>query len=151
MHRISKIEHGLLIALTSSLRSEDPFTKVGVALENHHGRIVAVGYNGLKEGQRLDFDISNLNNRIKKNNFFIHAETNALSLVKKGEIKIAYLTHSPCVPCCQNLAANGIVEIYFLKEYNKEYIGVLDSYGIKFNHIQNPESQILKELKDKIL
>jgi dCMP deaminase len=132
MSRISRIEYGLLIAKISSLRSEDPHTKVGCAIENKNGRIISIGYNGLKEKQTLHFSASE--NRDKKRDFFIHAETNALSLIKKGDAETIYLTHSPCVSCCHNIAAHGINNVFFLYEYNIDYKEILKSYEINFNH-----------------
>lgn len=144
--RISKIEHGLLLALASSLRSEDPHTKVGCALENHHGRITVVGYNGLKEKQSLSFDANA--DRDRKKFHFIHAETNALSLIKRGEIKTIYLTYSPCVACCQNIGANEIQKVVFLYEYTPEYKEVLDSYGIEYVHYTKIEHPVLKYMME---
>ena len=144
--RISKIEHGLLLALASSLRSEDPHTKVGCALEDHQGRITVVGYNGLKEKQSLSFDAKT--ERDRKKFHFIHAETNALSLVKRGDIKTIYLTYSPCVACCQNLGANGIEKVVFLYEYTPEYKEVLDSYGIEYVHYTQIEHPVLKYMME---
>lgn len=144
MNRISKTEYGLLIALSSSLRSEDPHTKVGCAIENKEGRIISIGYNGLKEKQILHFSAEN--NRDKKRNFFIHAETNALSLIKKGDADVIYLTHSPCIFCCHNIAAHGIKRIVFLNEYNTEYKEILSSYEIAFSHYKNIKNDILLNL-----
>lgn len=147
MNRISKIEYGLLIALTASLRSEDPHTKVGCALENHQGRIIVTGYNGLKEGQNLDFCIDK--ERDRKKLHFIHAETNALSLVKKGEVHTIYLNFSPCVPCCHNIAANDIKRVIFLNEYTPEYKEILDSYGIEHFHYTDIKHPILRMMVER--
>lgn len=147
MDRISKIEYGLLIAFSSSLRSEDPHTKVGCAVENKEGRIIAIGYNGLKEKQILHFSAEE--NRDKKRNFFIHAETNALSLIKKGEAETIYLTHSPCVSCCHNIAAHGIKKVIFLNEYSDEYKEILKSYEINFYHYNELKNDMLKFLIKK--
>ena len=145
--RISKTEYGLLLALSASLRSEDPFTKVGVALENHEGRIVVTGYNGLLSGQTLDFLMEN--ERDRKNLHFIHAETNALSLVKKGDIATIYLTYSPCIPCCHNIAAHGIKKVVFLNKYSEGHKEVLSSYGIECIHYVEIQNEVLKEMASK--
>lgn len=147
--RISKIEYGLLQAVTASLRSEDPHTRVGCALENYSGRIIAIGYNGLKEKQLLHFSAEE--DRDRKRSFFIHAETNSLSLVKKGEIKIAYLTHSPCASCCQNLAAHDVKMVFFLKEYAEDYKEILSSYEISCTLYDNIKNDLLKLMVKKVL
>lgn len=141
--RISKIEYGLLIAYSASLRSEDPHTKVGCAVQNKEERIIAIGYNGLKEKQVLHFSAED--NRNKKRNFFIHAETNALSLIKKGDASTIYLTHSPCISCCHNIAAHGINKVIFLNEYSDEYKEILKSYEINYLHYSNIKNKFFKD------
>ena len=40
-------EYALELAKAASLRSEDPFVKVGACALNHENMVVGVGYNGL--------------------------------------------------------------------------------------------------------
>lgn len=144
MERISKTEYGLLIAKSASFRSEDPHTKVGCCIEDKDGRIISMGYNGLKEKQTLHFSAEK--NRDKKRNFFIHAETNALSLIKRNEGFCMYLTHSPCPSCCQNIASHGIKKIVFLEEYDDSYKEILESYGVSCYHYKEIKNSKLKKI-----
>ena len=48
--RLSWEEYALRIAEVASLRSEDPFMKVGACALNHSNRVIGVSYNGLATG-----------------------------------------------------------------------------------------------------
>lgn len=133
MSRISKDEYGMLIAFAARQRSEDPSTRVGVALEDHSGRIIGCGYNGLKAGRDYQFD----GNRDERLDAMIHAETNALSLVRRGEAKRIFITHSPCAACCLNIIAHGIEEVIFCIEYHgcKKFKKILPDNGVRISQI----------------
>lgn len=137
--RLTKIEYGLLMALTASRRSEDPTTKVGCVVENYDGRIIASGYNGLKAKKKSRINFAR--NRNKKLEMFIHSEVNALSLVKRGEAARIYSTHSPCAACCHTIIAHGINEVIFLKEYHacQKYKSILKENGIRFRAAKTKE------------
>jgi dCMP deaminase len=144
MQRLTKTEHGCLLAIAASVRSEDPSTKVGIALENYEGRICVVGYNGFMSGQVLDFDPSK--DRDQKLDNVIHAETNALSLVKRGEIRVAYLTHSPCAACCSNIKAHGIKKVVYMKKYHgcDKFLSILSKAGVEVERFD--ASNLLKKI-----
>lgn len=116
--RLTRIEYGFLQALSASSRSEDPHTKVGCAIENFDGRIIGTSYNGLKSGvglHELGFDVDK--EREKKKLYFIHAEVNALSLVKKGEVKTLYCSIAPCEACARTIPAWGVKEVRYFDLY----------------------------------
>jgi len=119
MDRLSFDEYGCLLALMAKSRSEDPFTKVGGAAFNKEGRCLATAYNGLSRGAILPDWMNLEENRVRKNDYFIHCEANLCSLLKRGECETVYLTISPCVSCCQNLVALGVKRVVYLKEYHR--------------------------------
>jgi len=138
MTRLTKKRYGLLQALAASSRSEDPHTRVGCAVENYEGRIVATGYNGLPPKIELPIRLMLEDNRVEKAALMIHAEANALSLVNHGSAYTLYCTISPCGACCSLAAANKVKKIVFLKEYlvkgipDQSYKAKLDFYGIEY-------------------
>lgn len=109
--RLNRYEYGCLLALAASSRSEGRRTKVGCAIEDHEGRIIATGYNGYAAGYNLDEVISN---NQKARPYYIHAETNALSLIKRNEGHVLYCTHAPCVNCSQNIISHGFEQIVYM-------------------------------------
>ena len=78
--RISWEEYALEIARAASLRSEDPFVKVGACALNKDHMVVGVGYNGLASGKNLDWQNFS---RDERRPLMIHAEANCLSLSQK--------------------------------------------------------------------
>jgi dCMP deaminase len=129
------------MALTASTRSESLNTKVGCAIENHDGRIIATGFNGLKDKCKINLKKYT---REERRDFFIHAESNALSLVKKGDAKTIYITHSPCINCAQNIIAHGIDTVYYITEYEHElkFKELFNMYDVKY--YQTSFEQLLK-------
>jgi dCMP deaminase len=63
---------------TASLRSEDPFRKVGACALSKDNRVLGVSYNGLKSG--FNVDSSFWNDRDSRRPYMIHAEANLFSL-----------------------------------------------------------------------
>ena len=81
--RATKDEYGCLIALTVASKSEDPHTIAGACILNSNGRVISTGYNGLTSGIKLPKILTREKYRDIKRSLFIHAETNALALIKK--------------------------------------------------------------------
>ncbi len=138
MQRLTKKQYGLLQALAASSRSEDPHTKVGCAVENYEGRIVATGYNGLPPKIELPLRLLLEENRVEKAALIIHAEINALSLAGRSNAHTLYCTISPCAHCCPIIAAHKVKKVIFLKEYvaagrkaDRSYRDKLGFYGIE--------------------
>jgi dCMP deaminase len=118
-NRISFIEAAIETAKIWSNRSEDPYKKVGVCILNKDGRVLSVGYNGLIP----KFTTSNVffNDRDNRRKYMIHAEINALSLIKrKDEPNLLASTLLPCASCATNIIAYGLKSVVYLEEYEKD-------------------------------
>jgi len=107
------------IAEAASHRSEDPFQKVGVSILNKNGRVLSVGYNGLKpKDKRDDIFWSDRQNRRK---YILHAETNALSCITRyDEPYLLASTLLPCSCCAINIASYGIEKVLYLEDYEND-------------------------------
>jgi len=75
-----------------------------------------------------------------------HAEENALSFCS-GPIKVAYVTHEPCLVCTRHLVRRGIKRVVFIYPYTSiaeqeriERQAIIDFYGITWENI-TPRSQ----------
>ena len=134
-NRISWEEYSLGIAEVVSLRSEDTWRKVGVCILDKDNRVISTGYNGLVSGKNVDETF--WEDREKRLPFVIHAETNALSLVKNGEGIILASTLMPCPSCAINIAAHGIKKVIYREVYQRseEALKIFDFYGIEYKHI----------------
>ena len=125
--RITWDEYSLRIAEVVALRSEDPNTQVGCVLLRHDHTIASVGYNGVPKGTKL-----NWHDRQEKREHVVHAETNALRMVKPGECISAAITHSPCIDCLKQLAAYGVKRVIFRKKYQNECFTKIKKIAKKF-------------------
>ena len=127
----------MALAEVASLRSEDPFRKVGAAALDADNRVIATAYNGLAPGFDAPSDFwDDLEGRQK---FMLHAEVNLCSLFKRGEAKLVATTTMPCTSCMQTLCAYGIEEIYFREIYKESDAPVIAKvYGIKLEQIPAP-------------
>jgi dCMP deaminase len=95
-NRLPIPQYAMALAHVASLRSEDPYRKVGAAA--------------------LDFD-NFWDDRESRQKFMLHAEVNLCSLFRRGEAKIVATTTMPCTACMQTLCAYGIKEIYYREIY----------------------------------
>jgi dCMP deaminase len=111
--RLSWSEYALKLAVVAALRSQDPRTQVGCCLLRHDNTVASLGYNGAPSGIEIDWD-----NREEKHKRVIHAEINALRMIKPGECYLAAVTHSCCNDCLKSLAAYGIRKIIYKTDYN---------------------------------
>ena len=119
-NRLNWDEYFMSIALLASQRSPCNRLHVGsVVVKNN--RIISMGYNGFISGAP---HIS----RVKDNHeqSIIHSEVNAITdCAKRGvnlEGAIIYVTHYPCINCFRTIAACGIKEIVYLKDYKNDQI-----------------------------
>ncbi|MDC1406176.1 hypothetical protein N8314_01350 [Akkermansiaceae bacterium] len=132
--RISIPEYAMSLAHVASLRSEDPFRKVGAAALDFDNRVVGTAYNGLAPGFDAPEDF--WDDRHARQKFMLHAEINLCSLFKRGEVKIIASTTMPCTACMQTLCAYGIKEIYFRDIYKESAAPeIAETYGIKFERV----------------
>ena len=112
--RLTWDEYTLRLAEVAALRSQDPRTKVGCVLLRHDHTVASVGYNGAPAGVEIDWD-----NREEKHKRVIHAEQNALRMIRPNECYLAAITHTPCNDCLKTIASYGIKRIVFRNFYNK--------------------------------
>ena len=132
--RISIPQYAMSLAHVASLRSEDPFRKVGAAALDFDNRVVGTAYNGLAPG--FDAPEGFWDDRESRQKFMLHAEVNLCSLFKRGEVKILASTTMPCTACMQTLCAYGIKEIYFRDIYKESAAPeIAETYGIKFEQV----------------
>ncbi len=124
----------MALAHVASLRSEDPFRKVGAAALDYDNRVIGTAYNGLAPG----FDAPNgfWDDRDSRQKFMLHAEVNLCSLFKRGEAKVIATTTMPCTACMQTLCAYGVKEIYYREVYKKsDAPEIAKIYGITLEQV----------------
>jgi dCMP deaminase len=140
MSRLSIPEYAMALAHVASLRSEDPYRKVGAAALDFDNRVIGTAYNGLAPG--YDPTPEFWDDREARQKYMLHAEVNLCSLFRRGEVKLVACTTMPCTSCMQTLCAYGVREIYFRDIYHasdaREIAGL---YGI---HLEQVESYPLE-------
>lgn len=117
--RLSWEEYGCLLALMAKSRAEDPFSKIGGVALNQAGRVLGASYNGLKTGEEFPEWMTKEENRVKKSSLVIHCEANLCAQLTKDQCYLLCLTQSPCIMCCQNIAALNVKRVVYLKEYER--------------------------------
>lgn len=110
--RLSWENYAMGLAKAASLRSEDPYVKVGAVVFRQDWSVVGVGYNGAPSGIEI-----NWSDRDERRKRVVHAEVNALRYVRPNESKILACTLLPCSSCVQTIAAHGIKTILFDEVY----------------------------------
>ena len=137
-NRISFIEAAIQTAKIWSSRSEDPHKKVGVCILNKDGRVLSVGYNGLLPNFNINEDF--FSDRDNRRKYMIHAEINALSLVKRGDQPhLLASTLLPCSNCATNIVAYGVKSVVYSEEYDKDTTAkeIFKFYNIELIKIWN--------------
>lgn len=133
--RLSIPEYALALAHVASLRSEDPFRKVGAAALDFDNRVIGTAYNGLAPG--YDAPVEFWADRERRQKFMLHAEINLCSLFRRGEARLVAITTMPCTSCMQTLCAYGIREIYYRDMYEcSEAPEIAELYGIRLECIE---------------
>ncbi len=126
----------MALAHVASLRSEDPFRKVGAAALDFDNRVVGTAYNGLAPG--FDAPAGFWDDRDARQKFMLHAEINLCSLFKRGEVKLVASTTMPCTACMQTLCAYGIREIYYRDIYKaSDAPEIARLYGIRLERVES--------------
>jgi len=135
-NRLTWTEYALNLAEAASLRSEDPYVKVGACALDEDYRVLGVGYNGVASGKDTGYGF--WQDRDKRRPFMIHAETNCLSLFRRGECKILAVTLLPCSSCATMIASYGIEQVVYKDEYDKDdgAKSIFDFYGIRYRVIE---------------
>ena len=128
--RISMPEYAMALAHVASLRSEDPFRKVGAVAIDHANRVIGTAYNGLAPG--FDAPSGFWDDRDARRRFMLHAEVNLCSLFTRGTARIVAITTKPCTSCMQMLCAYNVQEIYFRDDYAaSEADEIAKLYGVQ--------------------
>ncbi len=127
--RLSIPEYAMALAHVASLRSEDPFRKVGAVAFDFDNRVIGTAYNGLAPGFNASSDF--WIDRDDRRKFMIHAEVNLCSLFTRGTVKLIACTTKPCSSCMQMICAYGVKEVYFRDDYpESEADAIADLYSI---------------------
>ena len=134
--RLTIPQSAMALAEVASLRSEDPFRKVGAAALDWDNRVIATAYNGLAPG--FEAPEGFWDDRDGRQKFMLHAEVNLCSLFKRGEAKIVATTTMPCTACMQTLCAYGIKEIYYRVTYlESDAPEIAKIYGIILEQVED--------------
>ena len=134
----------MALAHVASLRSEDPFRKVGAVAFDFDNRVIGTAYNGLAPG----FDASQefWASRDERRKYMLHAEVNLGSLFTRGNVKLIACTTKPCTSCMQMLCAYNVKEIYYRDNYpESEADAVAQLYGVQLVQLTD-YPQILSDL-----
>jgi dCMP deaminase len=128
MERLSWEEYALALARAASLRSEDPYVKVGACVLRHDNSVAGVGYNGAPSS--LDIDWGDRDERRKR---VIHAEINALRYTHPDECYLLACSLLPCNDCLKTIASYGIKKLVFGEEYDKDQssLDLANEFGIE--------------------
>lgn len=116
--RLTWNEYAMKLAEAASLRSEDPFVAVGAVAFDKDNRVLGVGYNGLAPGKIVN-DVF-WADRDGRRPYILHAETNLLSLFKRGEGHMIACTLLPCSSCARQIIAHGIKKVLYRDVYTKD-------------------------------
>lgn len=134
MSRLPIPAYAMALAHVASLRSEDPYRKVGAAALDYDNRVIGTAYNGLAPG--YDPPAAFWDDRDARQKFMLHAEVNLCSLFRRGEAKIVASTTLPCTACMQTLCAYGISEIYYRDVYHcSDALEIAELYGIRIQQV----------------
>lgn len=134
-YRPSWEEYAMCLAYSAKIRSEDPYRKVGACALSHDNRVLGIAYNGLSQDTVVTKEF--WKDRDKRRPYMIHAESNLLSLVKRGECKTIAITCAPCTSCAALIAAHNIHNVIYSETYEKDPAGldILKFHGISFSKI----------------
>lgn len=140
--RLSIPRYAMALAHVASLRSEDPFRKVGAAALDFNHRVIGTAYNGLAPG--YDAPEGFWDDRDKRQKYMLHAEVNLCSLFRRGEVKVIATTTMPCTACMQTLCAYGVKEVYYDEVYKaSDALEIAEVYGVKLERVSSYPGQVL--------
>ncbi len=132
--RVEIPQYAMALAHVASLRSEDPYRKVGAVALDWDNRVIGAAYNGLAPG--FDAPEGFWSDRDARQRFMLHAEINLCSLFKRGEAKLVASTTMPCTACMQTLCAYGIEQIVYGEVYRESHAPEIAAlYGIQLTQV----------------
>ncbi len=127
-------EYAMALAHVASLRSEDPFRKVGAVAIDFDNRVIGTAYNGLAPGYNANSDF--WNDRDERRKYMLHAEVNLCSLFTRGNVRLVACTTKPCTSCMQMLCAYGVKEVYYRDDYPESEADLIAArYGIQLKQL----------------
>ena len=128
--RLTIPQYAMTLAHVASLRSEDPFRKVGAVAFDFDNRVIGTAYNGLAPGYNAQAEF--WQDRDARRKYMIHAEVNLCSLFTRGNVKLVACTTKPCTSCMQMLCAYGVKEIYYGEPYPESEADAISAiYGVQ--------------------
>lgn len=128
--RLTIPAYAMALAHVASLRSEDPFRKVGAVAIDFDNRVIGTAYNGLAPGYIATDDF--WNDRDDRRKYMLHAEVNLCSLFTRGNVRLVACTTKPCTSCMQMLCAYGVREVYYRDDYPESEADLIAArYGIQ--------------------
>lgn len=130
-NRITWEEYALRIAEVAAQRSEDIYVQVGACVLDKNNRVVGIGYNGLAPMKNVNEEF--WKDRDQRRKFILHAEANALSMVKRGDAVLLACNLLPCSSCATLIAAHGIKKVIYRTPYSRDMasLEIFDFYGIE--------------------
>jgi len=141
--RLTIPQYAMALAHVASLRSEDPFRKVGAVAFDFDNRVVGTAYNGLAPG--FEAPAGFWADRDARRKYMLHAEINLSSLFTRGTVRLVACTTKPCTSCMQMLCAYGIKEVYYRDDYPESEADLIAAqYGIQliqltdYPHVVSP-------------
>ncbi|MBL8140751.1 MAG: cytidine/deoxycytidylate deaminase family protein [Acidobacteria bacterium] len=115
-------EYFMATALLVASRSSCGRLHVGCVLVSggeHRHRIVAAGYNGFLPGASHTSRVRDGHEQAT-----VHAEQNAITDAARRGVSVAgataYVTHFPCLNCAKVLAAAGVRDIAYHRDYRND-------------------------------
>lgn len=121
-------EYALKLAQTASLKSKDPYVKVGACILRHDFSVAGLGYNGFPSGIKEDWS-----DRNERRKFVIHAEKNALKYTRPGEGYLIASTLLPCNDCLKEIISYGIKKIVYneIYKFDDSTLEMAEKFGIE--------------------
>ncbi len=131
-------EYAILLARIASLKSKDPWVRVGCCLLRHDNTPI-LGYNGFPAKMPEDWS-----DRDERRKYVVHAEINALRYCKPNECYLAACTLLPCNSCLKSIAAYGIKKIIYQDVYDNDSSSLIlaEKFGIELKQVRVPEINI---------
>ena len=136
-------EYAVLLAEAAAARSEDPHRKVGAALLDRGGAVLALGYNGPPSG--VDLPVETWADRELVRALTVHAEANALRYVRPRQARLLASTRMPCGECVKAAASYGIRTIVYRERTRDggpwdpaEIISLAESLGVDLVQVPQP-------------
>ena len=134
--RIDWDTYALKIAEVAALRSEDKFQRVGACALDYCNRVIGVAYNGLASGKNVNDSF--WEDRSARRPYMIHAETNLLSLFKRGECRLLACTLLPCSQCALHIVAHNVERVVYKETYERDQMSreIFNFYNIDVKQIK---------------